>query len=74
MPNDNFQAVTEAILNPHFEGLRYGVHYGPPTTEGEEKSLREALEIVWKNILALIVFPLVFFALAYVKFMRLDIR
>jgi len=74
VPNDNFQAVTEAILNPHFEGLRYGVHYGPPTTEGEEKSLREALEIVWKNILALIVFPLVFFAIAYVKFMRLDIR
>ena len=74
VPNDNFQAVTEAILNPHFKGLRYGVRYEPPTTEGEEKSLREALEIVWKNILALIVFPLVFFALAYVKFMRLDIR
>jgi len=74
MPNYNFQAVTEAILNPHFEGLRYGVFYGPSHTAGEEKSLREALEIVWKNILALIIFPLVFFAIAYVKFMRMDIR
>ncbi|MGB2728910.1 MAG: ABC transporter permease subunit [Halobacteriota archaeon] len=74
VPNDNFHAVTEATLNPHFESLRYGVYYGPPTTGGEEKSLREALEIVWKNILALVIFPLVFFAIAYVKFMRLDIR
>lgn len=74
VPNDNFRAVTEAILNPYFEGLRYGAYYGPSPTAGEEKSLREALEIVWKNILALIIFPLVFFAIAYIKFMRLDIR
>ncbi|MEA2033018.1 MAG: ABC transporter permease subunit [Euryarchaeota archaeon] len=74
VPNDNFYAVTEATLNPHFKGLRYGVYYGPPTTEGKEKSLREALEIVWKNILALLISPLVFFAIAYIKFMRMDIR
>ena len=74
VPNDNFYAVTEATLNPHFKGLRYGVYYGPPTTGGKEKSLQEALEIVWKNILALIIFPIVFFAIAYIKFMRMDIR
>jgi len=74
VPNDNFYAATEATLNPHFEGLQYGVYYGPHPTGDEEKSIREALEIVWKNILALLIFPLVFFAVAYVKFMRLDIR
>ncbi|HJH26020.1 MAG TPA: ABC transporter permease, partial [Methanophagales archaeon] len=36
--------------------------------------LQEVLGRVWKNILALISFSVVFFAIAYVKFMRMDIR
>ncbi len=74
VPNENFQAVTQVVLNPHFERFQYGVQYGEPPDAGEEKSLSEALGIVWKNILALVIFPLVFFAVAYVKFMRMDIR
>ncbi|MGB2842956.1 MAG: ABC transporter permease subunit [Halobacteriota archaeon] len=35
---------------------------------------QDVLEKVWKNIFALIILPVVFFAIAYIKFMRLDIR
>jgi len=35
---------------------------------------KDVLEKIWKNILALIIFPIVFFAIAYIKFMRRDIR
>jgi ABC-2 type transport system permease protein len=35
---------------------------------------KDVLEKIWKNIFALIILPVVFFALAYIKFMRMDIR
>ncbi|HJH27255.1 MAG TPA: ABC transporter permease [Methanophagales archaeon] len=35
---------------------------------------RDVLEKVWKNIFVLIILPIVFFAIAYIKFMRMDIR
>jgi ABC-2 type transport system permease protein len=34
----------------------------------------EAADRIWRNFAALIAFPSVFFAIAYVKFMRMDIR
>ena len=34
----------------------------------------DILEKIWKNIIALLIFPIVFFAIAYIKFMRMDIR
>ncbi|MBA7519723.1 hypothetical protein ES705_11810 [subsurface metagenome] len=34
----------------------------------------DVLEKIWKNIFAFLIFPVVFFAIAYVKFMRMDIR
>ncbi len=37
-------------------------------------SLKEGLGKIWANILALLIFPTVFFAIAYVKFMREDVR
>jgi len=43
--------------------------YGSSVTAGED-----VLEKIWKNIFALIILPVVFFAIAYIKFMRMDIR
>jgi len=37
-------------------------------------AVEDILEKIWKNIIALIIFPIVFFAIAYIKFMRMDIR
>jgi len=34
----------------------------------------DAASRIWRNFAALLVFPSVFFAAAYVKFMRMDIR
>lgn len=77
-------AVTEAfaILDP-------GTHFGRISTElgigmdigmmmGEEPvedpDIFDKLGAVWMNILALFVIPTIFFAIAYTKFMKLDIR
>ncbi|MGB2728903.1 MAG: ABC transporter permease [Halobacteriota archaeon] len=35
---------------------------------------KDVLEKIWKNVFAFLIFPIVFFAIAYVKFMRMDIR
>ena len=40
----------------------------------QERSLPESLGSVWAGVVGLIVFPSVFFAAAYGKFMRMDIR
>ena len=72
-PKSNFDKVSAAVLDPTFEPLRG--FFGPG---GEEPpagtSILEALGMVWKNLLVLLVFPVVMFAIAYVKFMRMDIR
>ncbi|MGB2842948.1 MAG: ABC transporter permease subunit [Halobacteriota archaeon] len=79
-PNMNYQKISFLISNPQI----YSAVYEQSTpftstgyfTGGSEAApgLQEVLGKVWKNILALIIFSVVFFAIAYVKFMRLDIR
>jgi ABC-2 type transport system permease protein len=71
-PKSNFEKVSSAVLNPTFEPLRgfFSLRTEPPA----ETSILEALGMVWKNLLVLLIFPVVMFAIAYVKFMRLDIR
>ncbi|WP_048148430.1 ABC transporter permease subunit [Methanolacinia paynteri] len=39
-----------------------------------EPSTLEILESIWTKIFALIMFPVIFFGIAYVKFMRMDLR
>ena len=58
-PDRNFNKFSRAVI-----GL---------CTSGET-SILKSLERVWKSIFALIIFPIVFFAIAYIKFMRMDIR
>ena len=64
-PNMNY----ERILNK----IRSSSSVTTPYVD-EAPGLQDVLGKVWKNILALISFSVVFFALAYVKFMRMDIR
>lgn len=72
-PKSNFDKVSAAVLDPTFEPLRG--FFGPGGEEPPaETSIPEALGMVWKNLLVLLLFPVVMFAIAYVRFMRMDIR
>ncbi len=76
-PKSNFEKVSSAVLNPGLQSS--SVSFGSSSTtmitgSRAETSILEALGMVWKNLLVLLVFPVVMFAIAYVKFMRMDIR
>ncbi len=79
-PNMNYQKISFLISNPQIYSAVY--EQSTPTSGsmtiafGGEAApgLQEVLGKVWKNILALISFSVVFFAIAYIKFMRMDIR
>ena len=71
-PKSNFEKVSAAVLDPTFESFRG--FFSPMTEPPAETSILEALGMVWKNLLVLLVFPVTMFAIAYVKFMRMDIR
>lgn len=70
-PQMNYYKAAMAVTNPRM-AVMMSSPYGP--TPEETPGLAEALGQVWMNIAALIVFPSVFFAAAYVGFMRMDIR
>jgi ABC-2 type transport system permease protein len=72
-PSSNFDKVSDAVLDPTFEPLRGFFGLGGEESRAET-SILEALGMVWKNLLVLLVFPVVMFAIAYIKFMRMDIR
>ncbi|MGB2842955.1 MAG: ABC transporter permease subunit [Halobacteriota archaeon] len=65
----NYDKVAESITDPYLTEVHTNWY-----TPGDTTSIRQSLERVWESILALIILPVVFFAIAYVKFMRLDIR
>ena len=65
----NYDKVAESITDPYLKAVHTN-WYRP----GETSSIPESLERVWKNIFALIILPVVFFVIAYIKFMRMDIR
>lgn len=79
-PNMNYQKIVFLITNPQIYSAVYEqstpasgsmtINYGGEVAPG----LLEVLEKVWKNILALTSFSVAFFAIAYIRFMRMDIR
>jgi ABC-2 type transport system permease protein len=71
-PQMNYYQVAMAVTNPQIS-MMSSYMYGGATQE-DPGGLADALGRVWMNIAALIVFPAVFFAATYVKFMRMDIR
>ncbi len=70
-PQMNYFTVAMAVTNPQIMAMVYSPY---DTAPEETPGLAGALGRVWMNIAALIVFPSVFFAATYVKFMRMDIR
>ncbi len=70
-PQSNYRKVAMAVTNPRYAAL---VHSPFDPIPEETPGLADALGQVWMNIAALVVFPSVFFAAAYIKFMRMDIR
>ncbi|MDI6719602.1 MAG: ABC transporter permease subunit [Methanomicrobiales archaeon] len=75
-PQVNYMTIAMAIMNPRYITYMDGATILPaPMPGGEsEPDLMEVLGKLWKNIAALFVFPVVFFGVAYVKFMRMDVR
>jgi len=72
-PQTNYYKVAMAVTNPRIAVMMNSPYSTKPMPE-ETPGLAEALSQVWMNIAALIVFPSVFFAATYIKFMRMDIR
>ena len=70
-PQMNYYTVAIAVTNPQLSSMIASPY---DTATEEPTGLAGALGRVWMNIAALIVFPSAFFAAAYVKFMRMDIR
>ncbi|MDN7012778.1 ABC transporter permease [Methanoculleus sp. FWC-SCC3] len=70
-PQSNYQTIAIAVTQPQIFSMMQSPY---DTTPEETTGLAGALGKVWMNIAALIVFPSAFFAAAYVKFMRMDIR
>ena len=68
VPTTNYLTVSSAVLSRNGDKNMFGSGYR------SEREGQNVLEQIWKNILALIILPIVFFALAYIKFMRMDIR
>ncbi|WOF17009.1 ABC transporter permease [Methanoplanus sp. FWC-SCC4] len=78
-PTNNFQYISNYITHPEWyqnkneimysgEGMNFG------DMSREKPGLLEILGDIFKNIIALIAIPAVFFGMAYVRFMRLDVR
>ena len=73
-PERNYMAVSISLTNPYLTEVHGGRFWSSSHTLGETTSIQKSVEKVWKNIFALFILPVVFFAIAYVKFMRMDIR
>jgi ABC-2 type transport system permease protein len=72
-PDGNYMAVSISLTDPYVSELHSG-SWSSSHTLGDTTSIQESLEKVWKNIFALFILPVIFFAIAYIKFMRMDIR
>jgi len=68
-PSENYQRLSSATLSPYYYAS------SSPFGEAEKKEgILETLGALWKNLLALIVYPAVAYGAAYMKFMRMDVR
>ncbi|HJH25278.1 MAG TPA: ABC transporter permease [Methanophagales archaeon] len=72
-PESHYGMVAVSLTDPYVTEVHSGSWHSS-YTPGETTSIQDSLEKVWKSIFALIILPVVFFAFAYIKFMRMDIR
>ncbi len=77
-PTMDYQSVTSTITSTMTPGFVLSAGNGVTTafmvSEGETTSVEDILGKILANIAALLLFPAVFFGLAYLRFMRLDVR
>ncbi|MBP2134142.1 ABC-2 type transport system permease protein [Methanomicrobium sp. W14] len=75
-PTNNFQYISSYIAYPQIYRNMYDISFNVE----DDSSIPETVDVadvmgdLAKNFIALIAFPAVFFGLAYVRFMRMDIR
>jgi ABC-2 type transport system permease protein len=72
-PDGNYGMVAVSLTDPYVTEVHSG-SWSSSHTLGDTTSIQKSLEKIWKNIFALFILPVVFFAIAYIKFMRMDIR
>ena len=73
-PLGSYGKLTGWLIEPRFIEVHSSSGKLLSTIPAETTNFKELLEKFWKHILVLLIFPVVFLAIAYVKFMRLDIR
>jgi ABC-2 type transport system permease protein len=77
-PTMNYQSVTSVITSTMTPGFVLSAGNGIATafsvSSGETTSVDDTFSKILANMVALLLFPAVFFGLAYVRFMRLDVR
>ncbi|KAF5062133.1 MAG: ABC transporter permease [Methanoculleus marisnigri] len=66
-PNGNYETMIKMLGSLHSGG-------GDGGAVAEESGLKDVLGRFWQNIVGLVAFPMIFLAVAYVRFMRLDLR
>jgi ABC-2 type transport system permease protein len=75
-PSSNFEHIIDSLSNsrsdPMGGGPRGSFSYADTSDDADEPM--EVLGNLLKNIIALMAVPAIFFGLAYVRFMRLDVR
>lgn len=67
-PNGNYETLIQMLAV---------LHHGEDTVGGavaEQPGLEDVLGRFWQNIVGLVAFPTIFLAVAYVRFMRIDLR
>ena len=73
-PRGNYQKITTSLTNPAAAGLMYGQAIGDAGNAETGVDIPGLLSGLFVNIIALILIPVIFFGIAYVKFMRIDVR
>ena len=72
-PTMNLQTLSYKLLIPDYSRMM-AMAFGPVGDDGLEVPETDLFGDIYKNIIALFVFPATFLGLAYVRFMRMDIR
>lgn len=73
-PRGNYQKISTSLTNPTVAGVIYGQSMGDAGDPGTGIDIPGILSGLFVNIIALILIPVIFFGIAYVKFMRIDVR
>ncbi len=75
-PTSNFEYITDSLSGSGMDTMRSGPpgSFSYADTGEETTGVMDIMGSLFKNIIALMAVPAIFFGLAYVRFMRLDVR